>query len=187
MSPNDEITLHLPYHLFPWTDDNDNARWTLMLLLPVGTTKEQLSQRIEAGGTQLVIEYTWPKIMLHEIMPMFLGSNGVNAVYARGHVKVVNFRDCVRNIRQGDENQTVKSVFRVDLPSPIEEQFTDVEVPASVSMVKFQIAERDASGMPTGATEEAKCLILEMMEVRTNYKSVGDISEFTLDFSHLDI
>ena len=187
MSPNDEITLHLPHHLFPWIDDNDNTRWTLMVLLPVGTTKDMLSQRIEAGGTQIVIECTWPKIMLHQLMPMFLGGNGADPVCGKGHVKVVSFCGCVKNIRQGDEQQTVKSVFRLELPSPVEEQFSDLEVPAGVSIVKFQIAERDLSGMPTGTTEEAKCLILEMMEVRTNCKSVGDTSEFTLDFSHLDI
>jgi len=150
MSPNDEITLHLPHHLFAWIDDNENTCWTMMVLLPVGTTKAMLLQLIEAGGNQIVIEHTWPKIMLHQLMPMFLGGNGSDPVCGKGHVKVVSFRDCVKNIHQGDEQQTVKSVFRLELPSPVEEQFSDLEVPAGVSIVKFQIAEWDLSGMPTG-------------------------------------
>jgi len=188
MSPNDEITLHLPHHLFSWTDDSDNARWTLMVLLPVGTNKDMLAQRIEGGGTQVVMEHVWPKILLHEALPMCLGGNMANPVYGKGHVKVVSFRDCVKQIRQGDELRTVKSVFRVDLPSPVEEQFTNFEVPAGVSILKFQVAaERDEHGRAIGDVEEAKCLTLEMMEVRTNCKSVGAISEFALDFSALGI
>jgi hypothetical protein len=63
----------------------------------------------------------------------------------------------------------VKSVFRLDTPFTVEEQFTNIEVNLPVSIIKVPLG----GSTPT----QAKCLVLEMMGVRDNYKSATIVED----------
>jgi hypothetical protein len=179
---NDEIPMALPYHMWNWKDNDNNDRLTCMILLPVGTTKDMVSPRITSGGDEIKVEYIWPNAMLDVKVPMFMGSQSTEPFYDKGHIKVAHFRDSVKLLKRGDDKKQVKSIFRVDTLFTVEEQFTALEVPSPVSIVKFPV--QGSSGTPT----QAKCLVLEMMGVRDNYKSVdGSIDEFICDMGNLTI
>jgi len=179
---NDEMSLLLPYHLFEWKDTSENMRTTLMILLPTGVTKEECSPRIVAGGTQIKMQLSWPPSLLDPRLPTFLGTRNGQPVYPAGHVKVASFKETVRLLKEGDERKVLKSVFRCNLPSTVEEQFCTKELPQSTCMVNFSIPSEED---PTVPPKPAKCLILEMMNHRTNYKAHVDIEEFALDFTTL--
>lgn len=176
---NDEIPLELPHHLFTWKDPANNNRVTLMILLPVGTTNSMLVPRIVAGGTEVTVDFEWPSTMLHELVPMFMGSRDGQKVYAKGHNKITNFRNSVKYLRRGDIKSVVKSVFRIGTPFMVEEQFTRDGVPSSVSIIKFLVGGDE----PT----TAKCLVLEMMGVRDNYVVADEIKEFCYDLDSLSL
>ena len=174
---NDELELLLPHHMFTWKDNLSNDRVTLMVLLPVGTTKEMLSPRVETGGLEVTMDYIWPPTMLNEMVPMFLGSENQKKFYQRGHIKISHYRDSIKALRCGDQNKRVKSVFRVDMPFRVEEQFAKEEVPRSVSIVKFKV----------GDNTVAKCLFMELMGLRDNYLGAGEIDEFAYDLGNLSL
>ena len=175
---NDELTLFIPHHLFGWKDVDDNHRLTLLLFLPTGCTKDDVAQHIVGGGTEVMVELLWGPEMLDQRLPMFAGTQDGTPYYDVGHVKVASFRDNVRRLKNNKESAIIKSTFRCKLPATVEEQFSDYDVPAAVATVKYKIAS-------TG--QRALCLVLEMMVLRTNYKSTGDIEDFAVDFDSLMI
>lgn len=179
---NDEYALQLPHHHFQWKDQSENTRTTLMILLPTGVQMSDILPRVEAGGTQVKLVLTWPSVLLDSKMPMFLGTSNGKPFYSAGHVKVTNFRDTVRCLKHDDETTVVKSVFRCSLPSVVEEQFCRDEVPEGAYVTVFGTA---TSG--SAKKMASKCLFLEMMNLRTNYKGYGDVEEFDLDFESLTI
>ena len=178
------MSLLLPHQLFQWKDTAENMRTTLMTLLPTGVTKEQCSPLIVAGGTQVKMQLSWTTALLDPRMPMYLGSTNGAPVYPGGHVKVASFKKTVRVLKSGDERRVLKSIFRCNLPSTVEEQFCSEEVPQATYFVNFSIPSAED---PTANPKPAKCLMLEMMNHRTNYKAHEDIEEFSLDFTTLAI
>ena len=181
-SGNDEFELNLPHHLFGWKDSNGDDRQTLMVYLPPGINKGELKPRIEAGGTEVVMEMLWPKIMTSHLLPMYAGTSNGKRFYPAGHVKVVSFRECVRRIKGGADTNQVYSVFRKNLGLEAEEQFCNFDVPSAMSAVKYSVGNEDGS-----ATQEALCIVLEIMCRRSNYKQQVAIAEFVVDFENLGI
>ena len=83
---------------------------------------------------------------------------------------------------QNDGPEPVKSVFRIDLLSPAEEQFCEFEVPSPIAVIKYKVDQGENQKQ-----QECICVIFELMDVRTNYLAVGDIEDFEVDFSNLTI
>ena len=177
LTENDENPLELPHHLLTWQNDELNNHLTLLVYLPQGTTAGQLNPRIDSGGESVSVEFVWPVSMLTEMVPMFIGSTNNKKVYDKGHVKITSFRKSVQQFRCFDSARPVKSVFRKELPFPVEEQFTDQEVPHPVSLARVLLS---SGGV-------APCLILEMMGLRSNYKRAAKIVEVTYDLSQLSL
>jgi hypothetical protein len=175
---NDEIPMALPYNMWAWKDQKNHDRLTCMVLLPVGTTRDMVVPRISAGGDEISMEYIWPNAMLDVRAPMFMGSRSTEPFYDKGHIKVAHFRDSVKLLKRNDEKKQVKSVLRVDTLFTVEEQFTKIEVPSPVSIIKFSVGD---------AASHAKCLVLEMMGVRDNYHTEADIDEFCCDMDNLSL
>ena len=183
---NDEYVLALPHIMFGWKDSSENARTTLMVFLPTGMTKSDVMPRIEEGGFEVKIELGWAPVMSDSRLPMFAGTSDGTAFYQPGHIKVVSFNESVKALRGNDESVPIVSTFRCELEHPVEEQFSDVDVPASLYTVKYKIAAPvGKDGTPTGPPQDAWCLILEMMNIRTNYKSKVEIEDFCVDFDSL--
>jgi hypothetical protein len=173
---NDEISMALPYNMWAWKDQKNNDRLTCMVLLPVGTMRDMVVPRVSAGGDEISMKYIWPNAMLDVRAPMYMGARGRDPFYDKGHIKVAHFRDSVKLLKRNDEKQQVKSIFRVDTLFTVEEQFTKIEVPSPVSIIKF----------PLSDGSQAKCLVLEMMGVRDNYHT-DNIDEFCCDMDNLSL
>ena len=184
LAGNDEYMLSLPHHLFGWKDTMENDRLTLMVYFPMGVSKADVLPRIVAGGTQVEIEMIWPSIMTDPRLPMYAGTNGRVAMYGVGHVKVVSFRESVKRIKAGDESKSTYSMFRVDLPREVEEQFCDVDVPAALATVKYKVFSKKN---PSAPPQDAICLVCEMIGHRSNYKDMFEIEDFAIDFENLAI
>lgn len=152
-----------------------------MILLPTGFGASDLSPRIEGGGTQVKVEFTWKEELLDQKLPIYAGSRAGEQVYQPGHVKVVGFNDSVKLLRNNKEDRPVKSIFRCPLLATVEEQFTDVDVHRPVYIQNFHIKDHEGNKM------KASCLCLEMMVLRDNYKTYGNIEELDLDFSNLSV
>ncbi|CAB9531505.1 unknown protein [Seminavis robusta] len=180
LAENDEIPLELPYHQFAWTDSKEDKHITIMILLPTGTELDALEPRIESGGRQVTLALTWSQVLLSSRVAMVMGSRDRNTpFYPKGHIKVTNFRESVKVLKRNDAKRVVKSIFRVDTLFPVEEQFTDAEVPTKTYMIQFPLRGH--------RKEWGKCLILELLGVRSNYKSSGKIEEFVYNFSGLNL
>ena len=63
---------------------------------------------------------------------MYAGTHDGGKVYGEGHVKVVSFRDRVKQIKCGDLTNVVYSIFRKELWTTVEEQFSDLDVPSAL-------------------------------------------------------
>jgi hypothetical protein len=167
---------------YGWKVRDENDRMTLHVLLPTGMTKANCSPCIDAGGTQVKIVLEWPEELLDTKLPMFAGTtmprDGSDPIpfYDKGHVNVMSFCENVKFLRNHDDKNPVKSVFRCNLPATVKEQFSDFDVPSPLASIKLKIAKKDCW-----------CLTLEMMCLRSNYKSVPFVEDFEIDFSHLTI
>lgn len=196
LTPNDEYLLDVPHHLIEWKDKQQNKRLTLIVYLPSGVKKGDVAPRIVAGGTQVVMEMDWPAPMMDVRLPMYAGTQSRKPYYANGHVKVSNFNESVKHLKNHDADRTITSVFRKELSHPVEEQFCDFDVPDSLYSVTFQVKppmEEDGVTPMKGSDgrdlspQDCVAVVLEMMCVRSNYGVSHEIEDFTLDFDNLAI
>ena len=115
---SDDLQVKTPCHQLVWSDSsaNQNDRITLLFQALPGAVNDQYSFKVETGGQCFVIEYEWPEEFLS---PFVLMADGY---YAESHPKIVAFKENVKDLRQGDESQPVKSINRIPLLMPCEEQ-----------------------------------------------------------------
>ena len=116
LAENDEIPLLLPHHQFEWKDEHHDKHITIMILLPTGTDQNALEPRVESGGQEVTVEYTWSNVMLNSRIAMLMGSTDPKKpFYPIGHVKVAQFRESVKNLKRGDETFKQIKLSLVDL------------------------------------------------------------------------
>lgn len=177
---NDEISVHLPHHIWDWKDSDENDHVTLILLLPVDACHNERDLYVycgvESGGTQVKVELRWPESFLCELVPRYAHSVVAGeAVLTGNDVRVVAFKESVKSLRVKDSKSPVWSVFRCDTPIAVEEQLTDENVPAPISIVE----------VPCKGLFTIPVLFVEMMGVRSNYKQSAELEEMFQDFSAL--
>ena len=138
---------------------NQNNRLMVYILMPPGHPKDHYTIEVQKGGNEIVIDYTWPEEMLDPTLFM----KGHNQ-YTEGHNKIVAFKEHVKQLREGKNDNKVKSECRLRLPFPVEEQLTSHGVPHPLYV--------------TTTRNNHRVLAVEMMGVHSNFASMKVVDEF---------
>ena len=87
------------------------------IILPGGTTSEQIKSSVQNGGKWVHIKYEYPQVY---ITPARLTKVSTGDIIS-GHSKWVSLVDVVRGMQ--DENGQVVGLMKVDLPFPCDQNF----------------------------------------------------------------
>ena len=156
----DESRITLPASVFSYLDEDQMQRVSVVLELLSSTRCADLEVVVEPGGRQVVIVHKWSPPMLdpQRLLKGLKCSKGKQR-FTGSHTKVVALGQVIHTMKYSHRRREVESVFRINLPHQVEENFCNKDGHDGVYPVKC---------------DGGLYLWVEMLGVRSQYKS--DIS-----------